>query len=186
MVEAVRRVAAQGQVHSIEGVLNGTCNYVLDRCAEGMPLDAAVRAAQECGFAEADPSDDLLGRDAARKLAILAREAFGQALSEISTEALSHDVLLHHQKTLAENHTLRVVAEAVNLDGKIVGTVKLVPVAIDDPFARTRNEWNRLRITDRNGNKSIVYGRGAGRWPTAEAVVADLLEVHGARNNRAA
>jgi len=188
MIEAVRRSAATAQIQSIEGVLNGTCNYVLDRCAEGLSLDQAVRAAQECGFAEADPSDDLRGRDAARKLSILAQQAFGQALSlsEISTEALDGDLLARLQPTLGKNETLRVIASARQVDGKIVGKVKLVPVALDDAFARTRNEWNRLRITHKGGRQSLVYGRGAGRWPTAEAVVADLLEIHSARSYRAA
>lgn len=188
MIETVRRLAATTEIQSIEGVLNGTCNYVLDRCAEGLSLDQAVRAAQESGFAEADPSDDLLGRDAARKLSILAHHAFGQALSlsEIASEALSAGALARLRSTLRDDETLRVIASARRVDGKVSGQVKLVPVALDDAFAQTRNEWNRLRITHRDGQQSLVYGRGAGRWPTTEAVVADLLDIHSARSYRAA
>jgi len=184
MIEAVRRLAATAAIQSIEGVLNGTCNYVLDRCAEGLSLDQAVRAAQEHGFAEADPSDDLLGRDAARKLSILAHHAFGQALSlsEISCEALSAGALARLQPTLRDDETLRVIASARRVDGKVSGQVKLVPVALDDAFAQTRDEWNRLRITDHDGQQSLVYGRGAGCWPTTEAVVADLLDIRSARS----
>lgn len=187
MIEAVRRLSATTKIQSIEGVLNGTCNYVLDRCAEGLPLDQAVRAAQECGFAEADPSNDLLGRDAARKLSILAHQTFGQALSlgEISSEALSADALARLHPVLRDGETLRVIASAHQVDGKVVGQIKLVPVALDDVFAQTRDEWNRLRITDKDGQQTLVYGRGAGRWPTTEAVIADLLEIHSARSYRA-
>jgi len=181
MIEAVRRAASTGEVLSIAGVLNGTCNYVLDRCTDGLLLNEAVRAAQAHGFAEADPSDDLLGHDAARKLSILAREAFGHELDAIDVEPLNTAVLLRNQSTQRENQTLRVVARAWKLGDKYFGQIRLEAAPTNDPFAQTRNEWNRLLITRANGADIAVSGRGAGRWPTTEAVVADLLQIYAQR-----
>ena len=177
MIEAVRRAASADEVQSIAGILNGTCNYVLDRCTDGLLLNEAVRAAQACGFAEVDPSNDLLGHDAARKLSILACEAFGHELDAIEVDPLNTAVLLRNQSTQRENQTLRVVARAWKLGNKYFGQIRLEAVPTDDPFAQTRNEWNRLRITRANGADITVSGRGAGRWPTTEAVIADLLQI---------
>lgn len=181
MIEAVQRAADAGEVQSLAGVLNGTCNYVLDRCTDGLLFNEAVRTAQACGFAEADPSDDLLGRDAARKLSILARAAFGRELDAIEIEPLNTTVLLRSQSTQGGNQTLRVMARAWKLGEKSFGQVRPEAMPSGDPFAQTRNEWNRLLITRSNGPDITVSGRGAGRWPTTEAVVADLLEIYAQR-----
>lgn len=180
MLELLKREAHTGEIRSIAGVLNGTCNYVLDRCAEGLPLNEAVRAAQECGFAEADPTEDLSGRDAGRKLRILARQAFGQELSALEIEPLNPATLLRSTTALSDTQALRVVAKAWKLGNKVFGQVQLEAVASDDAFAQTRNEWNMLAVSREDGQTVSVTGRGAGRWPTSEAVIADLLELHGA------
>ncbi len=80
VLEAIRRLADEGPLRSISGVFNGTCNFVLDRMGEGASLADAVRRAQARGLAEADPSDDLQGIDAARKLVLVCQEAFGVRL----------------------------------------------------------------------------------------------------------
>lgn len=185
MIEAVHRAASDGEVISIAGVLNGTCNYVLDRCTDGMLLNEAIRAAQACGFAEADPSDDLLGRDAARKLGILAREAFGQDLSAIEVEPLNTAALLRSQAAQGEGEVLRVISRAWKIGNKSFGQIRLEAVSADDPFAQTRNEWNRLLIACAGGENIAVSGRGAGRWPTTEAVIADTLQIHAEHTNTA-
>jgi len=177
MLETLRREATHGGIRSIAGVLNGTCNYILDRCAEELLLNEAVRAAQACGFAEADPSEDLSGRDAGRKLQILARQAFGQELCALEIEPLNTATLMHRQTALASNEKLRVIARAWKLDSKVFGQVQLESVALDDPFANTCDEWNQLVITRDNAEQIAVSGRGAGRWPTTEAVLADLFEL---------
>lgn len=177
MIETLRRETQHGRIHAIAGVLNGTCNYVLDRCAEGLLLNEAVQAAQACGFAEADPAEDLSGRDAARKLRILARVAFGQDPSDMDIEPLNTPTLLRLQATLRSTESLRHIARAWNLGERVFGQVELEIVAADDVFAQTKGEWNRLQVSCTNGENVVVTGRGAGRWPTTEAVMADLLEL---------
>lgn len=178
MLESLRREVEAGVgIQDIAGVLNGTCNYVLDRCMQGLDFDAAVSAAQSNGFAEADPSEDLSSRDAGRKLQILARAAFGRSLDSLHIEPLDAATLLAARKSLRDGATLRIVARA-RLRGDIAtGEVRLEQLARDDGFARTCDEWNRLVITRTTGESIAVTGRGAGRWPTTESVMADLFEL---------
>jgi len=175
MLELLRRHCERGQIVGIAGVLNGTCNYVLDRCIEGMEFDAAVRLAQTNGFAEADPSDDLLGRDAARKLQILARLAFGRAPDSLEIETLNATALHTAKSALRDGTRLRMIARASIHGGTVIGRIQLEQVDREDSFASSVDEWNRLQVTFANGADVSVHGRGAGRWPTSEAMLADLF-----------
>lgn len=175
MVEEVRRQANRGEIESISGILNGTCNYLLDRCSEGLSLQEAVVEAQAKGFAETDPDDDLIGSDAARKLRILARHAFGKELEAVDMRPLSATSLAKARKECRVNQVLRVVSRASLTSGRLLGEVCLRALEPDDPLASTGSEWNRLIITRTDGTVVTVSGRGAGRWPTTEAIIADLL-----------
>ena len=177
MLEFIHRhsAAGPGAITSIAGVLNGTCNYVLDQCIAGADFASAVHTAQAHGFAEADPSDDLLGRDTSRKLQILARRAFGQPLDSVEIEPLNATTLHTKIGALREGARLRAIARATLRDGRIVGRIQLEQVAADDGFAGVSDEWNRLQVTLASGADSAVTGRGAGRWPTTEAMLADLF-----------
>ena len=177
MLETLDNPANRGGIVAIAGVLNGTCNYVLDKCAEGLSFDEAVRAAQQCGFAEADPSEDLSGRDAARKLTILARHAFGRDVTSIEIEPLGNATLNNGRAALGANRTLRLIGRARIAGDRLPGQIRLEAVSSNDAFAQTRAEWNRLLVTYANGEEIAVSGRGAGRWPTTEAVMADLLDL---------
>jgi homoserine dehydrogenase len=181
MLEAVRREARTGEIRCLAGVLNGTCNYVLDRCTEGVPWSTAVHEAHDRGFAEADAAEDLAGNDAARKLTILSRCAFGEDPAGTVVEPLNEATFLRLRAALRPNEALRFSARAWKLGTRVLGQVRLEAVALDDPIAETRGEWNRLVITRADGTEEIVSGRGAGRWPTTEAMIADLLEVRRAR-----
>jgi homoserine dehydrogenase len=109
MIEAVDRRAAQAPVASIAAVLNGTCNFVLDRCAQGVTLEDALAEARQEGFAEADSQEDLSGRDASRKLRILARRAFGAEAQEVEAQVLDEAVARHAQEAVLRRMRLRQV-----------------------------------------------------------------------------
>lgn len=177
MIEAVRRQARRGEIRMIEGILNGTCNFVLERCAAGRSLTNAVADAQEQGFAETNPDDDLFGTDAARKLRILARHAFGRELTAIDIRPLNADNLTRAQRDLKFGQLLRVVSRAGVENGRLFGEVSLRALRVDHALAQVSGEWNRLLIEPANGPVLAVTGRGAGRWPTTEAVLADLFEL---------
>lgn len=166
MLETVRRALAHAPVVRIEAVLNGTCNFILNRLAAGDGYRTALKAAQDAGFAEADPSADVEGRDALAKLTILAEAAFGRALPEIEPEPLRPD--------FRPDGVTRQIARA-SANGR--GAIRLEGVGDDPLFADLPDEWNALRVTTADGRVFICKGRGAGRWPTAESVWADLEEV---------
>lgn len=167
-------------VTAIEGVANGTCNFILDEMENGVSLEDAITAAQEAGYAEADPSADIDGWDAAAKMAILARRAFG---ADIAPEAASRDslrtVTVDHLRFLkARKLRLRQVGRCAIEGSRFSLSVSLSPVSVDSFLARPRGAENCFRIVFADGSEENVFGLGAGRWPTAEAVVADLLDLH--------
>jgi len=165
-LETVRRLA--GSVRSLSGVLNGTCNFILDELERGVPFAQALEAAQRAGYAEADPRLDLDGTDAAQKLVVLARAAFGRAPAvarKTGIEGLSPQVV---RAARARGNAIRLVASCT-ADRAEVAPREL---PLSHPLAGCAGEENRLLV-----DGHLIQGAGAGRWPTAEAVLADLLDL---------
>jgi homoserine dehydrogenase len=180
-VEALRRL--KGEVAVVEGVMNGTCNFLLSRLGEGWEFDRALATAQELGFAEADPSGDVDGHDAADKLSILVREAFGVALPPhlIAKESLRDLPGGAAADAKRRGEVLKQVGRCwLDEDGGAKASVRVVALPTDHALARVHNEENRFLVTDAMGNLHQVHGKGAGRWPTATAVLADVLEARAA------
>ena len=177
VLETLRRL--DGSVVSVEGVMNGTCNYLLSRLAEGWSFEQALARAQELGFAEADPSADVDGHDAADKLSILVREAFGVALLPkwIDKHSLRDLVPQAAAEALERGEVLKQVGSCrLRPDGSIEADVRIVSLPGWHPLAQTRDEENRFLVTDVDGKVHDVFGKGAGRWPTATAVFADIMD----------
>ncbi|MEM7205644.1 MAG: hypothetical protein AAF628_35640 [Planctomycetota bacterium] len=170
LLEHARRRGGDG-IRAIEAVLNGTTNFVLDRLGSGQSIAAALEEAQRLGFAERDASRDLSGQDAADKLRVLAQVLGWPAPLSIDvapvTEATTH---------AAVATPLRQVARLGRTNGRTHASVRLEPRAATDPLGATQGEHNTAVIEHADGVE-VVRGKGAGRWPTAEAVVADLLEI---------
>jgi homoserine dehydrogenase len=179
ILETVARLAQGGRILSFEGVLNGTANYVLDRMAEGAGLSEAVADAQRRGFAESDPSDDLGGADAARKLAILARLAFGARLDPTAVPRRGIEGLepARVREARSSGSLYRQVAFCSGDPSGLVAGVRLAALPLDDRLARCRGEENGLRIERADGQTTFVAGKGAGRWPTSESVLADVYDL---------
>ncbi|HYD27815.1 hypothetical protein [Brevundimonas sp.] len=170
LIETVRRARAHGPVVSIEAVLNGTCNFILNRLAAGAAFDAALDAARAAGFAEEDPSADLTGLDAAAKLAILAYEAADRRLpvGAIPRQTLSADTVLPAGR----------VRQIARLDvGRGEAAVAFEAVEDDPLFADLAEEGNALRATTADRRTFTARGRGAGRAPTVESAWADLNDL---------
>ncbi len=174
MLEATRRAARRGAIRSLEGVLNGTSNFVLERLAAGANLGDALHAARTAGLAESDATADLSGLDAARKLAILAYEAWACPLDvdAIQREPIPDSV----GSGLGTGGVLRQIAR-VSCDGqgRLRARVSVERVGVDHPFADLSGAENALRIETGAGSVRGVRGLGAGRGPTTEAVLADLF-----------
>ena len=177
VLETLQRL--RGSVVSVEGVMNGTCNYLLSRLSEGWKFEQALAKAQQLGFAEADPSADVDGHDAADKLSILVREAFGVALLPkwIEKHSLRDLVPEAAADAVERGEVLKQVGSCrVRPDGSIDAEVRVVSLPRSHPLAAARNEENRFLVTDVDGKVHDVFGKGAGRWPTATAVFADVMD----------
>ena len=181
MLELVRAVSESGEIESIAAVLNGTCNFVLDRCAEGDGLENSIAGARQCGFAEADPCDDLSGRDAERKLRIIARRGFGAILESIPVQALTTTIGQLARDAALGNSKLRQVARISRKENRITAAVQFERVDPGSALGALAGEWNGMEVIDVSGYRVAVRGRGAGRWPTTEAVMADVFDIVRAR-----
>lgn len=177
--ETIERARKLGAIRSFSGILNGTTNYVLDRLAEGSDFENALHAAQRAGYAEPNPRFDLNGTDAAQKLILLARKAFDVSLrfDEIARSGIEQidSKLLRHARERA--HVIRLVAECSRSVEGISASVKPVELPLNHALAQVNGAENRLIVQPEVGEAIVVSGAGAGRWPTTEAVMADLLDI---------
>jgi homoserine dehydrogenase len=174
MLEAIERLSLRSSLVRLRGVLNGTSNFVLDRCATGDSFANAVKRAQAEGIAEADPSEDLSGRDTARKIEVLGRVAFGGAAVCAGISGVTEDAV-PAAEALRQTRT-RLVVEAERTEAGFTYRVMPRALPLTDFLAGARAAGNRLEITSRDGSVTTLQGLGAGRVPTATAVFADVLD----------
>ena len=166
-------------IHHITGILNGTTNYILTKMfEEGSTYEEALKDAQALGYAEADPTADVDGFDAARKIAILSSLIYGKTVNfqEITTEGIRNitDVDMKYAKALGKK--IKLLGITYNIDGKIYSEVaphmidkKHMMYMVDDVMNGIETHGNLLGDT-------MFYGAGAGKLPTASAVVSDIID----------
>ena len=173
-ISRVRTESGNDQIISaVEGVINGTSNYVLDRVLQGLSLDAALAEARRLGFAEPDSLADLDGTDVLAKLKLVADLAFPDlTLSKVAIEPITEDRLIIKPGTLQ-----RYVALVERSHEGLKASIRLELLSLDHFLAGARGERNRLQITLDEGQLVQVDGKGAGPWPTSEALLADLFDV---------
>jgi homoserine dehydrogenase len=178
VVRALRSGAAGVGVTAVRGVLNGTSNFVLDRAMRGDAPAAAIAEAQRLGFAEADPSRDLDGVDAADKVAILAWLAFGVAphMLPVSRRALD-DALALAPHAAALGGRVAQLAETVATPHGLVARVEPAVLGPAHDLARASGEWNAVAVESASAGTILFAGRGAGGDPTAGALHGDLGSV---------
>ncbi|MEO8725460.1 MAG: homoserine dehydrogenase [Acidobacteriaceae bacterium] len=179
VLETISELRASGRrIEQISGVLNGTCNFVLDRIAAGSAFNDAVRDAQEAGFAEADPTLDLDGTDTACELQLIAREAFGisLALAQIPRNGIEAIDCAWVRSVASSGNRVRLVGRLWREHGTIFARVAPLTVAGDCTEGVIREEQNTVTVTAEGFTKTI-WGRGAGRWPTTVSVMGDVFEI---------
>jgi homoserine dehydrogenase len=166
------------QIFKVTGILNGTCNYILTRIeSSGVSFESALAEAQQFGYAEADPTDDLEGFDARAKLAILARVALQTQVhpEEIAVNSITpiQPVDFHYSSLLGS--TIRQVSSAAIEGQRVVAFVQPAVIPTTSPLARVRGSENVVISTGKYGGETAFSGHGAGGHPTAVAVVSDVL-----------
>ncbi|MBX9928244.1 MAG: homoserine dehydrogenase [Gemmatimonadaceae bacterium] len=177
MVRTLRDGLAGVGVRTITGVLNGTSNFILTRLGDGDSLAQALEEARRRGFAEADASRDLDGRDAADKIALLAWLAFGvdPATIPIAREGIPADAEGAVARARERGGVLRLVAGAYRDGRGVRAWVKPLIVPLTSALARARDEENVVEVESASSGVITLAGRGAGGDPTAAAVLADVL-----------
>jgi len=173
-LELIEAVRSEG-IESIEGVLNGTANSILEATANGLTRREALAAAQAAGFAEADPERDLDGTDAAEKLAILARAAWGCVPDPIAQADVRHLPLATLRRDWGHGCRYRQVACVRRSPSGLQAAIEVQPLAAAHPLYDLPGAWNGIVVRTARGHEYTAYGQGAGRWPTTLAVVRDLL-----------
>lgn len=179
ILRTLRHVAASDEILEVGGVVNGTTNAVLSAMEEGSTFDDAVRAAQRAGFAEQDPSTDLDGIDAAHKLTILAATAFGvwPKWESIARRGIREITPQDIEFARSRRCRVKLTAWARRSGASIVAAVGPTLVPLDHPFAAPHGAENVALIVAKHAGPIIVGGIGAGRAPTASAIIADLHDV---------
>jgi homoserine dehydrogenase len=185
VIQMLKESLAANRISEVTGILNGTTNYVLTRMAEdGVEFGDALDDAKRRGFAEADPTDDVEGHDAAAKLAILAMIAFHtpvhadlvyrEGIARVSAQDIRYAGEL--------GYVLKLLAIAREHGGRIETRVHPAFLPRAHPLAAVRNELNAVFVRGDAAGEVMIVGRGAGGNPTASAIVADLVDI--ARNRR--
>ena len=183
---------AANQIVSLQGILNGTCNFILTGMTElGTSYAEALAGAQRRGYAEADPTLDVDGTDAAHKLSILVQIAFGASVpfASISRRGIAniHQDDIRYARELG--YTIKLLAEAwldqpaEKKKGNSQLALHVSPVMLRHltPLAQVRDAYNAIFVVGDAVGSTLYYGRGAGQMPTASAVVADLIDLAAGR-----
>jgi len=184
VIPGLEQGLAGDHIERMEGILNGTCNFILSQMEAGADYSAVLATAQSRGYAETDPTEDVGGFDARAKLAILMRLALRVVVDpdEIIPQPITAVTPVDFSYARDLNCTIRQVARAEESNGTVAATVGPMLVDKNSPMAWSRGTENMVILTGRYGGDVVFSGHGAGGHPTAVAVVSDLLALaHGSR-----
>jgi homoserine dehydrogenase len=184
VIPGLEQGLAGDQIERIEGILNGTCNFILSKMEGGADYAPVLAEAQAKGYAEADPTEDVCGFDARAKLAILMRLALRVQINpeEITPKPITSVSAVDFSYARDLGCTIRQVARAEQSDGQLAATVGPMLVSQRSPLAWSQGTENMVIASGRYGGDVVFSGHGAGGHPTAVAVVSDLLALaHGSR-----
>jgi homoserine dehydrogenase len=180
LIRSIKEGLVANRIHSIFGILNGTSNYILSKMTdEGRDFKEVLKEAQEKGYAEADPTYDIEGIDAAHKLAILVRLAFGTSLRfhEIFIGGISDITPLDIQFGREFGYRIKLLAIAKMEKGKIEARVHPTMIPEGHLLSTVEGVFNAIYIKGDAVGPALFYGQGAGQMPTGSAVVSDLVEL---------
>jgi homoserine dehydrogenase len=182
VVKVLRESMIVTNVHRIDGIVNGTTNFILSRMIEsGSPYGEALAEAQALGYAEADPTEDVTGADAAAKIAILASIAFHTRvrLEEVTHVGIDRLDLADVEHAAELGYAVKLIASARMADGAVMARVHPCLLAGDHPLAAVGGAFNAVMLQGRSIREVILEGPGAGGEETATAVIGDLVAVIG-------
>ena len=183
IIAPLLRDLVANEVVSINGIINGTTNYILTKMAqEGQDFGVALAAAQELGYAESDPTNDVEGIDAAYKLAILSTLAFRARVSDadVYSEGITHLTAQDFRYASELGYAIKLLAIASKTNGSVHVRVHPAMVRSDVMLAKVDGVLNAIEVQTDLAGRVLFHGRGAGDMPTTSAVLADVMDI--ARN----
>ncbi|QEG23752.1 Homoserine dehydrogenase [Mariniblastus fucicola] len=179
IIANISQCLSANQIESLQGILNGTCNFIVSKMdAEGADYSVTVAEAQQLGYAEADPTMDVDGTDAAQKLAILAHLAFGARVdwSQIPRRGIDGLQAVDFKYAKHLGYRIKLIALARLTESGLALDVSPMLVKIGQPLAEVRANYNAVGVVGDAVGPVFFQGQGAGQMPTASAVVADLID----------
>ncbi len=180
IIRPMAQCLAANEIQSVTGILNGTTNYILNKMiVDNMDFSAALKLAQDNGFAEKDPAADIEGHDACRKICILAALAFGKHVypEQVSCEGITDITLDDVEYADNFNCVIKLIGHAARLDnGKITASVRPTVVSRENVLSGVHGVFNAITVNGDATGDVMFYGKGAGKMPTASAVVADVID----------
>ena len=180
ILRPLQQCLAANEIEEVFGILNGTTNYILTRMVRfGITFEAALKEAQQNGYAEKDPTADVEGHDACRKICILASLAFGRHIypRQGPTEGITGVTLADVAYADSCGKKLKLLGRAIRrTDGKVCAYVAPHLVDRENPLSGGEDVFNAIAVRGNAIGDVMFYGRGAGKLPTASAVVADVID----------
>lgn len=168
------------EITEVTGILNGTTNFILTKMiTENMSFEAALKLAQELGYAEKDPTADIEGHDACRKICILASLGFGRHVypEQVKTEGITNVSLEDVEYAHGFNSVIKLIGRTRKLDsGKITANVYPALISREHMLSGVNDVFNAIMVRGDEVGDVMFYGRGAGKFPTASAVVGDVID----------
>ena len=180
VLRALREGLAAERILEITGIVNGTCNYILTKMSdEGASFDAVLAEAQKLGYAEADPSFDVGGFDAAQKLAVLVNLAYGATVHypDLFVEGIGHVTPMDIAYARQLGYAVKLLAIAKPRGERVEARIHPALIARSHLLASVGGVFNAVFLTGYNVDATLFYGRGAGALPTGSAVVGDLIDI---------
>ncbi|MDX8044751.1 homoserine dehydrogenase [Gracilibacillus sp. S3-1-1] len=180
IIRSLTEGLASDKIQKIMGIVNGTTNYILTKMTdEELAFEPVLQEAQELGFAEADPTSDVDGLDAARKMALLANLAFKMEIGLEDVEVSGIRTISQEDISFATSlgYTIKLIGIASSQNGKVEVSVEPTLLPQEHPLALVKNEFNAVYVYGEAVGETMFYGPGAGSMPTATAVVSDLMDV---------
>lgn len=180
IIRPLNQCLAANEIEELCGILNGTTNYILTRMIRaGLSFDAALKEAQQNGYAEQDPTADIEGHDACRKICILSSLAFGRHVypRQVPTEGITGVTLADVAYAESCGKKIKLLGRSIRRsDGKVCAYVAPHLVDQENPLAGVEDVFNAITVKGNAIGDVMFYGRGAGKLPTASAVVADVID----------
>jgi homoserine dehydrogenase len=180
VLHALKENLTANKIEEVIGIVNGTTNYILTRMTDDqVEFSSVLKAAQEAGYAEADPTSDIEGYDAARKIAILASIAFNTRVTpqDVFVEGITKITPEDINYARELGYVIKLLAIAKDMNGEIEVRVHPAFLPMGHPLAAVQGVFNAVYIYGNAVGETMFYGQGAGQMPTASAVVGDVMEI---------